>query len=258
MAIFAITAIAAEAAVPKTKPVVAAEEFAKLFFDRQFDKAAARFDAAMSAGVPAEKLPGLLTKLEGELGPFRERGALRVERVKSYQVVFILCRFEKGTLDMKVAIDGKLRVSGLFFVPPAAAHRNKASQQKKQPEPISWWTVLGFVLIGFIAVVTGVPLILERVPPNPWYGFRVQATLENQAVWYPANRYLGKCSLVFGLFMIVTSVGLSLVPGINPLVYTLSCVGALVVGANVMLILSVLFLQSLSPPHVIHRDISAE
>ena len=123
---------------------------------------------------------------------------------------------------------------------------------------ISWWTVLGFVLIGFIAVVTGVPLILQRVPPNPWYGFRVQATLENQAVWYPANRYLGKCLLVFGLFMIVTSVGLSLVPGINPLVYTFSCVGALVVGANVMLIPSVLFLQSLSPPHVIHRDISAE
>jgi uncharacterized membrane protein len=123
---------------------------------------------------------------------------------------------------------------------------------------ISWWTVLVFVLLGFLFVGSAIPLILQRVPPNPWYGFRVQSTLENPAVWYPANRYLGKCLLVVGLFVMVTSVGLSLVPGINPLVYTLSCVGVLVIGAHIMLILSVLFLQSLSPPHVTHRHISAE
>jgi SdpI/YfhL protein family len=139
-----------------------------------------------------------------------------------------------------------------------ALQQKKALQQKEQPEPISWWTVLAFAIIGFLGVGSGIPLILQRVPPNPWYGFRVQATLENPAVWYPANRYLGKCLLGFGLFMMVTSVGLSLVPGINPLVYTLSCVGALVVASHLMLILSVLFLQSLSPPHVTHRDISAE
>ena len=118
--------------------------------------------------------------------------------------------------------------------------------------------MFAFALLGFLFVGTAIPLILERVPPNPWYGFRVQATLENPAVWYPANRYLGKCLLAFGLFVIVTAVGLSLVPGINPLVYTLSCVGALVIGSHVMLILCFLFLQSLSPTHVTHRDISAE
>jgi SdpI/YfhL protein family/Tetratricopeptide repeat len=134
----------------------------------------------------------------------------------------------------------------------------KALQQKEKPEPISWWTVFAFALLGFLFVGTGIPLILEKVAPNPWYGFRVQATLENPAVWYPANRYLGKCLLGFGLFVIVTAVGLSFVSDINPGVYFFSCGGALVVGSHVMLILCVLFLQSLSPPHVTRRNISAE
>jgi SdpI/YfhL protein family len=164
-------------------------------------------------------------------------------------------------------------------------HRNEALQQKKQKEalshgypssgargpdvrrgrlqvtggePISWWSVLAFVLIGCLCVGSAIPLILQRVPPNPWYGFRVKATVENPAVWYPANRYLGKCLLAFGLFVIVTAVGLSLVPGINPLIYMFSCVGAQVVGAHVMIILCFLSLQSLSRPHVTRRDISAE
>lgn len=126
------------------------------------------------------------------------------------------------------------------------------------PEPISWWTVFAFAFTGFLFAVAAIPLILQRVPPNPWYGFRVQATLENPAVWYPANRYLGIYLLAFGLFVMVTSVGLSLVPGINWVVYYFSCVGALIVGANMMLILCFLSLQSLSPPHVTRRDISAE
>jgi tetratricopeptide (TPR) repeat protein len=136
--------------------------------------------------------------------------------------------------------------------------RNQALQEKKERNWISWWTVFAFVLMGCLFAGSGIPLILQRVPPNPWYGFRVQATLENPAVWYPANRYLGKCLLVFGLFMIVTPVGLSLIPNINPLVYHFSCVGAMVVGANIMLIMCVLFLQSLTPPYVTHRDISAK
>jgi hypothetical protein len=136
-------------------------------------------------------------------------------------------------------------------------HRDEALQQKEQPEPISWWSVFAFVLMGVLFAGSGIPLMLQRVPPNPWYGFRVQATLENPAVWYPANRYLGKCLLAFGLFVMVTAVGLSFVPGINPLIYHFSFVGALVMGANIMLIMSVLFLQSLSPPRVTRRDISA-
>jgi tetratricopeptide (TPR) repeat protein len=152
----------------------------------------------------------------------------------------------------------KLRNQALQQKKELKEQRKLLKQQKEKPEPISWWTVFAFALLGFLFVGTGIPLILEKVAPNPWYGFRVQATLENPAVWYPANRYLGKCLLGFGLFVIVTAVGLSFVPDINPGVYFFSCAGALVVGSHVMLILCVLFLQSLSPPHVTRRNISAE
>jgi hypothetical protein len=152
----------------------------------------------------------------------------------------------------------KLRNQALQQKKELKEQRKLLKQQKEKPEPISWWTVFAFALLGFLFVGTGIPLILEKVAPNPWYGFRVQATLENPAVWYPANRYLGKCLLGFGLFVIVTAVGLSFVPDINPGVYFFSCAGALVVGSHVMLILCVLFLQSLSPLHVTRRNISAE
>jgi hypothetical protein len=123
---------------------------------------------------------------------------------------------------------------------------------------ISWWSVLAFVLTGFVFAGSAIPLILQRVPPNPWYGFRVQATLENPAVWYPVNRCLGKCLFVCGLFVIVTSVGLSFVPGINPLAYAFSCVGALAVGSHLLLIPFVVFPQLLSRRHATHRDTSVE
>jgi SdpI/YfhL protein family len=119
----------------------------------------------------------------------------------------------------------KLRNQALQQKKELKEQRKLLKQQKEKPEPISWWTVFAFALLGFLFVGTGIPLILEKVAPNPWYGFRVQATLENPAVWYPANRYLGKCLLGFGLFVIVTAVGLSFVPDINPGVYFFSCAG---------------------------------
>jgi tetratricopeptide (TPR) repeat protein len=146
-------------------------------------------------------------------------------------------------------------------------HRNeallqqKSFQQEKQPEPtepISLWTVFAFGFLGLSFALSGIPFILERVPPNPWSGFRVQATLENPAVWYRANRFLGKCLLGFGLFVMVTAVGLSFIPRINPVVYLFSIVGALIMGTNALVILCFLFLQSLSPTRVTRRDISAK
>ena len=44
-----------------------------------------------------------------------------------------------------------------------------------------------YVVGGLLVTALSVPLIQKRIPPNPWYGFRVRKTLENRDVWYAAN-----------------------------------------------------------------------
>ena len=58
--------------------------------------------------------------------------------------------------------------------------------------------------IGILMVVLAIPMILQKVRPNLWYGFRTRKTLSDERVWYPANRYAGKALLAAGG---VTTVG---------------------------------------------------
>jgi hypothetical protein len=60
-----------------------------------------------------------------------------------------------------------------------------------------------------------VPLILGKIGPNPWYGFRVKKTLNDSAVWYPANAYAGKRLFVVGLAGSVIAVVLYFVPNMD-------------------------------------------
>ena len=104
----------------KPDPLRSAEEFAKAFFDREFATAVGQFDKTMSTVLPAAKLGELLKGLEQQAGPFKDRGKSRLVETKQYQIVFVPCRFEKMTLEMKVVLDKELRVTGLFFQLPAA------------------------------------------------------------------------------------------------------------------------------------------
>ena len=40
--------------------------------------------------------------------------------------------------------------------------------------------------------LTSVPLILQRVPPNPVYGYRTRTTLRDPTLWYRANAHFGR------------------------------------------------------------------
>lgn len=43
------------------------------------------------------------------------------------------------------------------------------------------------------------PMMLEKLPPNRWYGFRTSKTRSSEAIWYPANRIAGWCLFYAGL-----------------------------------------------------------
>lgn len=97
---------------------------------------------------------------------------------------------------------------------------------------------------GLLLAALSVPLILQKIGPNPLYGFRVKQTLEDPAVWYPVNAYAAQRLLAVGLAISVAAGVLFLVPGIGVLGYALTCGAIGLGGLLVAVVQSFLYLRS--------------
>ncbi|MDA1311693.1 MAG: SdpI family protein [Acidobacteria bacterium] len=58
-------------------------------------------------------------------------------------------------------------------------------------------------IISLVMVVLSIPLILQKVPRNPIYGFRTPKTLSNDTIWYPANKTAGWDLLLAGVAILI-------------------------------------------------------
>ncbi len=81
---------------------------------------------------------------------------------------------------------------------------------------------------GLILAGLSVPLILHKIPPNAWYGFRVPSLLKNPPLWYKVNAYAGRRFLVVGLGSSVAAIILYYTTSPNVDVYALSFLGVFV------------------------------
>lgn len=63
------------------------------------------------------------------------------------------------------------------------------------PDPKGLISYIPFVL-PILTIVTALPLVMQKVPPNWWYGFRTRRTLSDPDIWYRAN-YLGGIGLLY-------------------------------------------------------------
>src|SRR3989442_7172515 len=111
----------AEAAEPKA-PAVELEAIAKKFLDRlaagDFATAVKSFDPTMTAALPPDKLAEVWKSLNAQAGLFQRQTGVRAAKESKYQVIFVVCKFEKAVLEAKVVFDDSKRIAGLFFVPP--------------------------------------------------------------------------------------------------------------------------------------------
>ena len=90
----------------------------------------------------------------------------------------------------------------------------------------------GGLLLGLLSL----PLMMRKIKPNPYYGFRVSATLENPEIWYTVNQYFAKRQLVAALIEIASATGLYYWPGITVDAYALSVLGVFVVTFSIAII----------------------
>jgi hypothetical protein len=103
-----------------------------------------------------------------------------------------------------------------------------------------------YILFGLLQIGLALPLIAEKVKPNPLYGFRIRATLENPQIWYAVNKHFGKRMLFSAVGFLISAVGLIFVPGISLDAYTLGCLVIFAILFTIGMIQSMAYLRSLT------------
>ena len=104
------------------------------------------------------------------------------------------------------------------------------------------------ITCSVLLIALSMPLIKRKVAPNSWYGFRVRQTLEDPAVWYEANAYSGRCLLWAGVAILIGSVALFAVPGLEGPAYATASAVVDLVAIAVAVILSFRFLGRIEKP----------
>ncbi|MES2660905.1 MAG: SdpI family protein [Verrucomicrobiota bacterium] len=57
---------------------------------------------------------------------------------------------------------------------------------------------IGLIIGGLVVISLSIPMLLDRIPRNKFYGFRTSLTLSSDEIWYPANRFAAKLLIVWG------------------------------------------------------------
>jgi hypothetical protein len=98
---------------------------------------------------------------------------------------------------------------------------------------------------GLLLAGLSIPLILNLIPPNGLYGFRVRKTMEHPEIWYPVNKYGGWRLLVAGLVEAAAAVGIAFIPGITLDVYAYAVLFVWVVAFAIAIVSTVRYMNRL-------------
>lgn len=115
-------------------------ELVTLLVEQDYAAAVEKFDETMKNTLPPEGLQQLWQATLDQLGPFKEQIDLRTEENGDYNITFATCRFQNGTLDIKVVYNTDMQIAGLFFVPTPPEILN-AYQPAEQPLPEEYSTI---------------------------------------------------------------------------------------------------------------------
>ena len=106
--------------------------------------------------------------------------------------------------------------------------------------------VIAYSLTGLLLIGLSIPLILRKVPPNVWYGFRIRLTLDNPDIWYPVNAWGGRHMLVAGLATVAAALLGLLIPEHLLAWHSLALAVLLIVGVLLILVFGIRYAKSLT------------
>jgi uncharacterized membrane protein len=105
--------------------------------------------------------------------------------------------------------------------------------------------VILYAIIGVVIALTAVPLMVNMVKPNRFYGFRSRRTLGDPEIWYAGNHYAGNLQFIAGIFTTMFAFVLTLVSGMSLTTYSLTNMIVLLVVLIIARMLSWRYVRSL-------------
>jgi dienelactone hydrolase len=94
-----------------------AENFAEKFTTGDYAGAEAMFDATMKAAVNEAALKEIWNASVKRYGSFKKLGTTRTEKITGYDSFLIGLEFAKDAFNLRIVIDSKNAVAGMYFVP---------------------------------------------------------------------------------------------------------------------------------------------
>jgi len=68
------------------------------------------------------------------------------------------------------------------------------------------------LFVGALFALAGIPLILRRIPPNQYYGFRISKRVFKPEIWYPVNAFGGWMLLGVGVLLAALDMAMPYIP----------------------------------------------
>ncbi len=103
-----------------------------------------------------------------------------------------------------------------------------------------------YIIAGLFMVAISLPLALQKVGPNSYYGFRVPKTLSDTRIWYLANSYAGFRLMAAGLVIAIGAPILYCIPGLTMVSYAWSLLALVLISLALAIFQSFRYLSRLS------------
>ena len=79
-------------------------------------------------------------------------------------------------------------------------------------DPLSFTLGLCQTLVGLLCIGLSIPLLHDKIKPNPFYGVRLRQSLQSDAAWFAINRYWAKRMIGWAGFLVILGSASFVVP----------------------------------------------
>ena len=119
-------------AAARDSAITRAKAFVELLSRSENAACVEYFDSTMKAVMPVEKVRAAWDTVLVRVGPFKKQLRAWSQQYRIYDIVFVTCLFEKDSADVRVVLNDKKQVAGLFFSKPLSPVEYKAPAYVKQ------------------------------------------------------------------------------------------------------------------------------